>query len=735
MASKGKWRALSETVSGLVLARVDDPKCKVGIPADAVNPASLCAPYHEIIPLARDGMDIGQISMSVGVQAVNDAIQMAKTVSPEINPLVWVQQLEKESVKAQAGYKLDPFVKALQNGDEVDMGGILKILGDLESGYQELTPMSKIDPENAVWHKTGYAPWDTHFKGLPASSLTIIGATPGVGKCLAKGTKVLMIDGTLKNVEDVVAGNRLMGPDSLPRVVQSVTTGQEMMYWVRQNRAIDYRVNESHILSLKRSHTQNNQKHGDAINISVKEWLTKTNSFKSDFKGYKVAVEFTRTTVEIEPYFMGLWLGDGSSSDVSIYNTDQPVIDYLYQYAEKLGKNISVGDTLRSCQSYSIVNAGGRWDGASLQSVLFSFGVKNNKHIPQIYKSNHSSLRWELLAGLIDSDGYYNPSNNTYEITQRNETLARDIKFLCDSLGLRTSLRSKVARAQTGEPREVFRVNINGDLSPCPIRIERKKQIRLGRVDVTMTGIKVEQDKVDTYYGFTLEGDGLFLLDDMTVTHNTTLMVELVKDMIQLKENKKKHAAIFTLEMTMGQLTQRMIDLVELKDADKERILLGDGCYSVHEVYAVASRAAAQHDLCVIAIDFADQMVEGEQTEAAMGIIYRNLGMLAKKTGVPVLLLSQLNREAQNGEMPRIHHLRYSGLAEAMAALIILIYNPKNTAVNVNAKQVLTPAVGKGYLIVGKSRYGYVHDSPGAVMVDWNGEGGWGSKSIGWFNV
>jgi GTPase SAR1 family protein len=397
MASKGKWRALSETVSGLVLARVDDPKCKVGIPADAVNPASLCAPYHEIIPLARDGMDIGQISMSVGVQAVNDAIQMGKTVSPEINPLVWVQQLEKESVKAQAGYKLDPFVKALQNGDEVDMGGILKILGDLESGYQELTPMSKIDAENAVWHKTGYAPWDEHFNGLPASSLTIIGATPGVGK--------------------------------------------------------------------------------------------------------------------------------------------------------------------------------------------------------------------------------------------------------------------------------------------------------------------------------------------------TTLMVELVKDMVQRKENKKKHAAIFTLEMTMGQLTQRMLDLVDLKEGDKERILMGDGCYTVHEVYAVASRAAAQHDLCVIAIDFADQMIEGEQTEATMGIIYRNLAMLAKKTGVPVLLLSQLNREAQNGEMPRIHHLRYSGLAEAMAALIILIYNPKNTAVNVNAKQVLTPAVGKGYLIVGKSRYGYVHDSPGAVMVDWNGEGGWGSKSIGWFNV
>ena len=151
MAGKGgKWRAVSETVVGMVLLGIDDPKSKIKLPADAVNPSSLCAPYHEIIPLARDGKDIGQISMMVGVQAVNDAIQMAKAASEEINPLIWIQQLEKESAKAQAGLKLEPFVKKLIDGEEVDMGGILKILNDLDNGYQELTPMTKINPENTI---------------------------------------------------------------------------------------------------------------------------------------------------------------------------------------------------------------------------------------------------------------------------------------------------------------------------------------------------------------------------------------------------------------------------------------------------------------------------------------------------------------------------------------------------------------------------------------------------------
>ncbi len=72
-----------------------------------------------------------------------------------------------------------------------------------------------------------------------------------------------MFDGTLKNVEDIKVGDKLMGDDSTPRNVLSITSGKEQMYWVRQNKAIDYRVNESHILSLKRSRNEGSNKNGD----------------------------------------------------------------------------------------------------------------------------------------------------------------------------------------------------------------------------------------------------------------------------------------------------------------------------------------------------------------------------------------------------------------------------------------------------------------------------------------
>ena len=110
---------------------------------------------------------------------------------------------------------------------------------------------------------TGFTVLDRLTSGWQKSDLVIIAARPGMGKCLGKGTKVVMYDGTLKKVEDVAAGDLLMGNDSTPRKVLSIARGREKMYWIRQNKGIDYRVNESHILSLKRSRTEGTHTNGE----------------------------------------------------------------------------------------------------------------------------------------------------------------------------------------------------------------------------------------------------------------------------------------------------------------------------------------------------------------------------------------------------------------------------------------------------------------------------------------
>ncbi len=103
--------------------------------------------------------------------------------------------------------------------------------------------------------------------------------------------------------------------------------------------------------------------------------------------------------------------------------------------------------------------------------------VMQNKHIPQVYLSNSTRNRLALLAGLIDSDGHYLEQSNGYEITQKNRHLAEQIKFMCDSIGFRTSLISKKAIISSiGYEAEVHRVRIYGDIDRVPVRIERKKR-------------------------------------------------------------------------------------------------------------------------------------------------------------------------------------------------------------------------------------------------------------------
>ena len=216
----------------------------------------------------------------------------------------------------------------------------------------------------------------------------------------------------------------------------------------------------------------------------------------------------------------------------------------------------------------------------------------------------------------------------------------------------------------------------------------------------------------------------------------TTLALKILSDMACLPENKKKYGAIFSLEMTMGQIHQRYIEIGGLKKEDKERILVGESAYTIQEIYAIATKTAANHKMFAILIDFADLIVEGEQSEAVMGVIYRNLAMLAKKTGIPIILVCQLSRNAYDGGLPKIHHLRYSGLAEATARLILMVYNPNVVMAAMNKDKIPLKVVpDRAYILVGKSNFGFKEGAPGAIMVDFDGGTGWGSKSYDYFPV
>lgn len=194
---------------------------------------------------------------------------------------------------------------------------------------------------------------------------------------------------------------------------------------------------------------------------------------------------------------------------------------------------------------------------------------------------------------------------------------------------------------------------------------------------------------------------------------------------------KGKKSLIFSMEMTSQQLLHRMLQLDPTLDM-KERALIhiADDIMTPAQVASLST--IVSKDLWFVGIDFAELMLVGDNSssESIMAQVYLTLARSAKITDTPIILLSQLSRAYQGG-MPEITHLRYTGMAEALASLILLLYNPSAIFVSQTSGGALPKQKGKGYIIMGKSRYG--HNYPGhgrfAVQVDWDGKNGWGTDA------
>jgi len=357
------------------------------------------------------------------------------------------------------------------------------------------------------------------------------------GKCLGRGTPVLRHDGSVALVEDVAVGDLLMGPDSQPRAVLALSRGVGELYRVTPMRGGDpYVVNEHHVLSLKKTPQKKNpeyasQRGGTIVNVGIDAWRESSKWFRHIHKGWKTGVEFDGVELDpdLDPYLLGLWLGDGACRDQRITTMDPEIEDYIRSYANerKLGVSVEVRADNGAASTYRVIGIAGRWEhcGSPLTKALRRAGVIDNKHIPRDYLVNDRAARLELLAGLIDSDGHVEDGRHSIDFVFINERLTEDLLFLCRSLGFSATMRAcEKTCTNNGVTGNYFRLYVSGDISSIPVRIERKKAAysrRPMRTDPLRSAISVEPIGSGEYFGFELDGDHLFLLGDFTVTHNS----------------------------------------------------------------------------------------------------------------------------------------------------------------------------------------------------------------------
>ena len=359
----------------------------------------------------------------------------------------------------------------------------------------------------------------------------------GEGKCYTLNTPHIMFDGTIKKVQDVRVGDLLMGDDSTSRKVLSLARGRDEMYEIIPFKSEPFSVNGAHILSMQFRNVRQWREGGkkktsatiDHIEISVDDYINSPISFKNKAYLYHVSANWPEKNIDIDPYFLGAWLADGTATETSITTPDKEFIDLIYKTAEDYGLKVrSVRKENSKADTYCI--SGGPIGGKPhILSVKFkNYNLFSNKHIPLAYKANSRDVRLSLLAGLIDGDGAINRTG--YEIVQKSKVLADDIAFLARSLGFQVSLKKcRKGIKSTGFKGDYYRLHINGNCSEIPIRIERKKvPARKINKDILRTRIKeIRPLGVDDYYGFTVDKNNLYLLGDFLVAHNS-MCVKLI---------------------------------------------------------------------------------------------------------------------------------------------------------------------------------------------------------------
>lgn len=358
----------------------------------------------------------------------------------------------------------------------------------------------------------------------------------GGGKCLGKDTLVLMADGRILPVQEIRQGDKIMGDDSQPRTVISVNVGREMLYRITPVKGDSWVCNESHVLSLTSAGTDCGFEKNGIYDMELREYLSLNKTQKHLLKQYRSKVqEFhnNENQLPIEPYFLGVLLGDGSlKRSICVTTPDPEIVAEVDKQARIFGlavrHEIMEGN---KASNYYLINHDGRRNGRNggtnpIANILKSLGLRNScydKFIPFIYKTASWNDRLEVLAGLIDTDGHY---GHQFEFSSSSRLLAEDVAFISRSLGLAAYISNKVINLQT-----YYRVVISGDIDIIPTRISRKRATpRLQIKSVLRTGFTVEPIGIGDYYGFEIDGNRRFLLGDFTVTHNTVIFNSIIQE-------------------------------------------------------------------------------------------------------------------------------------------------------------------------------------------------------------
>jgi RecA/RadA recombinase len=366
--------------------------------------------------------------------------------------------------------------------------------------------------------------------GIREGSWVTLTGDPKSGKSLVSDSFVYTPDGPVR-IGDIKVGDKVVTPDGSTALVDGVfPQGKLDIYRVHFCDDTYVDCSWDHLWRVNKNY------HGRYKGFEVMtlgDMVTEGLHY-SDHPKWRIQLtqplEFSQKDQPVPAWELGILLGDGGLTNRTpkLSTADDEIVERFSAFAKSRGLNFRHISNYDYALSHPDNGAGDN----SLTNDLKNLGLmgldSHQKFIPDCYKYGDIDQRFELVRGLMDSDGYNNNGGGA-EFSTVSSALRDDVAEVIRSLGFKVKIVERYTKCE-GKRFKSFRLHISGEginqlfwLDRKTGKHERSKPTLMKKiVDVEILPSKEECVCIRVDHP-----DHLFVTDGMNVTHNTTTAMQI----------------------------------------------------------------------------------------------------------------------------------------------------------------------------------------------------------------
>lgn len=450
---------------------------------------------------------------------------------------------------------------SVMGGNDGDLKAISTLL---KVGFNNVSPAMYIPQLIQEWdNKVELGIKEKDGFRLPHSHISITNGSGGTDNSSEKGAglspvgfildealhenSIVYCDGYEKTIKEIVVGDKIFGNDGkLTTVVDKINPGVVETYKITLSDGRSVIASDNHLWYVYNT-IKSEWQELTTEQIREKYYYEKfdsryNKSTKSLIYSLPInkALDYSeKSNLKIDPYWLGLYLGDGYLGDSSVCSIDKDILDYCKDYSTKLGMECSIihpndvpNEDFHIARIVTRLKSRKQHSNYIIDS-LREYGIDKIKTIPSDYLYSSYDDRLALLQGIMDTDGSVDKLGHI-EFSTSVAEFAKTFEFLCRSLGISVKYKIKESSYKKNNVKHICKITHRFYLyTDLPIfRLKRKlgnyKKIVEGKNSKKKIAYKervtiknIESVGTNQVYCIKVDNDSkLFLTDNMIVTHN-----------------------------------------------------------------------------------------------------------------------------------------------------------------------------------------------------------------------